>query len=112
MLQKMRNETRDYHMKQMQERNDKKQQGLEFRKVQAEILVKDAEKYKAQEKSKKDGRKKKCFENQQEILRQINQKGEQLREVQMSAQEKKINLGLLKHVNKVLKEAGLSPTKA
>ena len=108
-MQRLRNETRDYHMKQMQERHDKKQAALEFRDAQAQVLVKDAQMYHDQETSKANRRKAKCSENQQELLNQIKNKGNQLREVEMSESEKKMNLGLLRQVNKALRDAGMNP---
>eukprot|EP00392_Amoebophrya_sp_AT5.2_P014742 g14903.t1 len=47
--------------------------------------------------------------NQEELNRMMREKGDRLREVEMSATEKKMNRELLKQVNKQLKDAGHSP---
>ncbi|CAD7943808.1 unnamed protein product [Amoebophrya sp. A25] len=110
-LRKMRLETREVHMKQMAERIDEKQRLKDEARRQLLQTIEDEKKYNAKETEKKMGLKKRELANQDELNRMMAEKGDRLKEVEMSATEKKMNKELLKQVNSQLRAAGMEPKK-
>ncbi|CAD7926755.1 unnamed protein product [Amoebophrya sp. A120] len=116
-LEAMRAETRDYLLKQMQIKNERKQQSLELKKLQAGVLDEDRAQYEAQEAKKVQALKLKAYEHQKELQKQILEKEARPKDVAMSAEEEKMNKDLLDHVCTELEKArsavgGMSPTSA
>merc|ERR1711861_72970 len=73
-LKQMREENRDYLLKQMQAKADKKTQALELKKMQAQILVEDTKQYEEVEKKKQEDKKLRSYEAKLELQQQIQMK--------------------------------------
>mmetsp|Transcript_1358 Transcript_1358/g.3119 ORF Transcript_1358/g.3119 Transcript_1358/m.3119 type:complete len:120 (+) Transcript_1358:503-862(+) len=76
---------------------------------QLEQCFADDKAHNDKEAEKRRNLRKRELANQEELNRMMREKGDRLREVEMSATEKKMNRELLKQVNKQLKDAGHSP---
>merc|ERR1712194_575252 len=101
-LQVLRCETRDFQLCQIQNRNEKKQNVLELKKLQAGVLEEDTANYDAAEKKKVEAAKLKQYKHQAELQEQIKEKERRIMKVEMSDVEKQMNLPLLKHVYEAL----------
>lgn len=103
-LEELRHSNRDYILKQMQSKTERKQQALELKKLQANVLTDDTAAYDAAEKKKVEARKLKNFEHQKELQAQIREKESRVKNVEMSSAEESINKSLLEFVHKALEE--------
>lgn len=101
-LKQMREENRDYLLKQMQAKADKKTQALELKKMQAQILVEDTKQYEEVEKKKQEDKKLRSYEAKLELQQQIQMKQAEIKNVEMSVAESQINRDLLQLVSETL----------
>jgi len=101
-LKQMREENRDYLLKQMQAKADKKTQALELKKMQAQILVEDTKQYEEVEKKKQEDKKLRSYEAKLELQQQIQMKQAEIKNVEMSVAESQINRDLLELVSETL----------
>lgn len=101
-LKQMREENRDYLLKQMQAKADKKTQALELKKMQAQILVEDTKQYEEVEKKKREDKKLRSYEAKLELQQQIQMKQAEIKNVEMSVAESQINRDLLQLVSETL----------
>eukprot|EP00391_Amoebophrya_sp_Ameob2_P012346 CAMPEP_0178996340 /NCGR_PEP_ID=MMETSP0795-20121207/8318_1 /TAXON_ID=88552 /ORGANISM="Amoebophrya sp., Strain Ameob2" /LENGTH=516 /DNA_ID=CAMNT_0020688727 /DNA_START=52 /DNA_END=1602 /DNA_ORIENTATION=- len=108
-LKKLRVETKDYHLRQMREKKGVKDEERAEARRQLEQCFADDKAHNDKEAEKRRNLRKRELANQEELNRMMREKGDRLREVEMSATEKKMNRELLKQVNKQLKDAGHSP---
>merc|ERR1719478_1986252 len=102
-LKSMRGETQAFLFKQMAEKDEKKQQALELKRLQATILEVDTKEYMDMESRKATNRRLKNIEHRLELEQQIFAK-QQVRQAAMSESEIKMNAQLLELVDKTLKE--------
>lgn len=96
-----RYETRNYHMQQMQHKNDIKDATVEWKKGELKRANTIADKYWNAEKEKFAGIRKANETNQQEIINQIRRKAEwaKTKDIEMSGTEKAVNWKLLKQIH-------------
>ncbi len=111
-LEALRGETRDYLLTQISEKSARKQQLLELKVLQADVLVRDTELYDQTEAKKVNARKLKNFQHQAELQSQILEKEKKSKTVEMSHAEESINRDLLEHVWKALHEKKLEEERA
>merc|ERR1712093_947286 len=102
-LKSMRGETQAFLFKQMAEKDEKKQQALELKRLQATILEADTKEYMDMESKKAMNRRLKNVEHRLELEQQIHAK-QLIRQAAMSESEIKMNAQLLELVDKTLKE--------
>ena len=104
-LSRLRHDTRDYLLKQMQDKADRKAQALELKKLQASVLVEDTRNYDETESKKVKAKKLRNFEHQKELQAQIREKEGRTLNIAMSQAEEAINKDLLQHVFVELEKA-------
>jgi len=104
-LKEMRHETQSFLFKQMSEKDEKKGQGLELKRLQASILEADTQEYMQMEKQKSHDRRVRNIEHRIELEDQIAERAkEPARKYAMSGAEVKMNRQLLDLVDKTLDE--------
>merc|ERR1711904_690721 len=104
-LKQMRHETQNFLFKQMAEKDEKKEQALELKRLQASILEADTQEYMQMEKQKSHDRRTRNVEHRIELEEQIaDRAAEVVRKYAMSGAEVKMNRQLLALVDKTLKE--------
>jgi len=100
-LQELRNENQDYLLRQIGEKDSRKNEELELQSIQAQILEKDTEEYNELERQKVINRRKHLVAHSQDIKRQMAYKLAQSTP-QMSEEEVKMNKPLLELVDRTL----------
>merc|ERR1711918_287919 len=104
-LKEMRNDTQAFLFKQMAEKDEKKEQALELKRLQASILEADTQEYMQMEKQKSQDRRVRNIEHRIELEEQIAERAkEPARKYAMSGAEIKMNRQLLDLVDKTLHE--------
>merc|ERR1711985_195258 len=104
-LKEMRHDTQAFLFKQMAEKDEKKGQALELKRLQASILEADTQEYMQMEKQKSQDRRSRNIEHRIELEDQIaDRAAEVTRKYAMSGAEVKMNRQLLDLVDKTLKE--------
>merc|ERR1711959_861267 len=104
-LKGMRYDTQAFLFKQMAEKDEKKEQALELKRLQASILEADTQEYMQMEKQKSEDRRTRNVEHRIELEEQIaDRAAEVVRKYAMSGAEVKMNRQLLDLVDKTLKE--------
>merc|ERR1711959_603504 len=104
-LKEMRYETQSFLFKQMSEKDEKKEQALELKRLQASILEADTQEYMQMEKQKAHDRRVRNIEHRIQLEDQIaDRAAEVVRKYAMSGAEIKMNRQLLDLVDKTLKE--------
>merc|ERR1712070_848556 len=104
-LKEMRYETQNFLFKQMAEKDEKKEQALELKRLQASILEADTQEYMQMEKQKSQDRRVRNIEHRIELEEQIAERAkEPARKYAMSGAEVKMNRQLLDLVDKTLQE--------
>merc|ERR1719327_2610848 len=104
-LKQMRHETQAFLFKQMAEKDEKKEQALELKRLQASILEADTQEYMQMEKQKATDRRVRNIEHRIELEEQIAERAkEPARKYAMSGAEMKMNRQLLDLVDKTLCE--------
>merc|ERR1711977_743041 len=104
-LQSMRHDTQAFLFKQMAEKDDKKGQALELKRLQASILEADTQEYMQMEKQKFHDRRVRNVEHRIELEAQIADRAKEVvRKYAMSGAEIKMNRQLLNLVDKTLTE--------
>merc|ERR1712182_182972 len=104
-LKEMRYETQNFLFKQMAEKDEKKGQALELKRLQAGILVADTQEYMEMEKQKSHDRRVRNIEHRIQLEEQIAERAKQpARKYAMSGAELKMNRQLLDLVDKTLGE--------
>merc|ERR1711985_158191 len=104
-LKEMRYETQNFLFKQMAEKDEKKGQAMELKRLQASILDADTQEYMQMEKQKSQDRRVRNVEHRIELEDQIaDRAAEVTRKYAMSGAEVKMNRQLLDLVDKTLKE--------
>merc|ERR1712139_310865 len=104
-LKEMRHETQAFLFKQMAEKDEKKEQALELKRLQASILEADTQEYMQMEKQKSQDRKVRNIEHRIELEEQIADRAKEVvRKYAMSGAEIKMNRQLLDLVGKTLEE--------
>merc|ERR1712224_364220 len=104
-LKEMRHDTQAFLFKQMAEKDEKKEQDLELKRLQASILEADTQEYMQMEKQKSHDRRTRNVEHRIELEEQIaDRAAEVVRKYAMSGAEVKMNRQLLDLVDKTLKE--------
>merc|ERR1711985_62372 len=104
-LKEMRYDTQSFLFKQMAEKDEKKGQALELKRLQASILEADTQEYMQMEKQKSHDRRMRNVEHRIELEDQIaDRAAEVTRKYAMSGAEVKMNRQLLDLVDKTLKE--------
>merc|ERR1711985_19910 len=104
-LKEMRHDTQSFLFKQMAEKDEKKGQALELKRLQASILEADTQEYMQMEKQKSQDRRSRNIEHRIELEDQIaDRAAEVTRKYAMSGAEVKMNRQLLDLVDKTLKE--------
>lgn len=105
-LQIMRLESQEFLFKQMAEKDEKKRQALELKKLQATILDADTQEYMEIEQARADDRKNLNVEHRKELERHIQLRAKQDFEdkFNMSKEEVRLNKRLLTVVDRTLKE--------
>eukprot|EP00928_Gymnodinium_smaydae_P086848 TRINITY_DN71264_c0_g1_i1.p1 TRINITY_DN71264_c0_g1~~TRINITY_DN71264_c0_g1_i1.p1 ORF type:complete len:490 (+),score=165.19 TRINITY_DN71264_c0_g1_i1:73-1542(+) len=101
-LKQMRLETQAYLMRQMGEKEGRKEEERQLANIQATILEKDTEEYNHVERQKAIDKRLKNFENRQELEKQITVRAGQ-RAPEMSSAEIAMNKPLLSLVHRTLK---------
>merc|ERR1711977_201551 len=103
-LKEMRHDTQKFLFKQMAEKDEKKGQALELKRLQASILEADTQEYMQMEKQKSQDRRSRNIEHRIELEDQIaDRAAEVTRKYAMSGAEVKMNRQLLDLVDKTLK---------
>jgi hypothetical protein len=102
-LKAMRGDTQAFLFKQMAEKDERKRQALELKRLQATILEVDTNEYNEMESKKAVNRRLKNVEHRLELEQQIYAK-QQVKQAAMSESEIKMNAQLLELVDKTLKE--------
>merc|ERR1711904_47681 len=104
-LKEMRHDTQAFLFKQMAEKDDKKGQALELKRLQASILEADTQEYMQMEKQKSHDRRVRNIEHRIELEAQIAERAkEPAKKYAMSGAEVKMNRQLLDLVDKTLTE--------
>merc|ERR1711918_57974 len=104
-LKEMRHDTQAFLFKQMAEKDDKKGQALELKRLQASILEADTQEYMQMEKQKSHDRRVRNVEHRVELEAQIADRAAVVqRKYAMSGAELKMNRQLLDLVDKTLTE--------
>merc|ERR1711924_102669 len=104
-LKEMRHETQSFLFKQMFEKDEKKEQALELKRLQASILEADTQEYMQMEKQKSHDRRAKNIEHRFLLEEQIADRAREVaRKYAMSGAEVKMNRQLLDLVDKTLHE--------
>merc|ERR1711959_520274 len=104
-LKEMRYETQNFLFKQMAEKDEKKEQALELKRLQAGILEADTQEYMQMEKQKSQDRRVRNVEHRILLEEQIaDRAAEVVRKYAMSGAEVKMNRQLLDLVDKTLAE--------
>jgi hypothetical protein len=104
-LKEMRHETQSFLFKQMSEKDEKKEQALELKRLQASILEADTQEYMQMEKQKSNDRRLRNIEHRIELEDQIADRAKEVvRKYAMSGAEVKMNRQLLDLVEKTLHE--------
>jgi len=104
-LKEMRHDTQSFLFKQMAEKDEKKEQALELKRLQASILEADTQEYMQMEKQKSQDRKVRNIEHRIELEEQIAERAkEPARKYAMSGAEINMNRQLLDLVDKTLTE--------
>merc|ERR1719207_485812 len=104
-LKQMRHETQNFLFKQMAEKDEKKEQALELKRLQASILEADTQEYMQMEKQKAHDRRVRNLEHRVLLEDQIAERAkEPARKYAMSGAEVKMNRQLLDLVDKTLQE--------
>merc|ERR1711904_439238 len=104
-LKEMRHETQSFLFKQMFEKDEKKEQALELKRLQASILEADTQEYMHMEKQKSQDRRSRNVEHRIELEHQIGQRAQEpQKKYAMSGAEVKMNRQLLELVDKTLQE--------
>merc|ERR1711977_233961 len=104
-LKEMRYETQSFLFKQMSEKDEKKGQALELKRLQAGILEADTQEYMQMEKQKSNDRRLRNIEHRIELEDQIADRAKEVvRKYAMSGAEVKMNRQLLDLVEKTLSE--------
>lgn len=105
-LRIMRLESQEFLFKQMAEKDEKKRQALELKKLQATILDADTQEYMEIEQARADDRKNLNVEHRRELERHIQLRAKQDFEdkFNMSKEEVRLNKRLLTVVDRTLKE--------
>merc|ERR1711904_288638 len=104
-LKQMRHETQAFLFKQMAEKDEKKEQALELKRLQASILEADTQEYMQMEKQKSQDRKIRNIEHRVELEHQIAQRAQEpQKKYAMSGAEVKMTRQLLELVDKTLQE--------
>jgi hypothetical protein len=104
-LKEMRHDTQKFLFKQMAEKDEKKEQALELKRLQASILEADTQEYMQMEKQKSTDRRVRNIEHRIELEAQIaDRAGVVNRKYAMSGAEVKMNRQLLDLVDKTLTE--------
>merc|ERR1719327_398775 len=104
-LKEMRHDTQAFLFKQMAEKDEKKEQALELKRLQASILEADTQEYMQMEKQKSTDRRVRNIEHRIELEDQIAERAkEPARKYAMSGAEMKMNRQLLDLVDKTLCE--------
>ncbi|CAK9032685.1 unnamed protein product [Durusdinium trenchii] len=102
-LKQMRLENQAYLLKQMQERDSRKDDDKYLTDIQAQIMERDAQEFNAVEKQKVVDRRERSVAYQKEILKQMEWKAAQ-REIEMSDTEVALNKPLLELVDRTLEQ--------
>merc|ERR1712093_162437 len=110
-LRNLRNETQDFLFKQMAEKDEKKRQALELKRLQASILEADTKEYMDMEARKVMERREKNAGHRLLLEKQIQWKNAQ-KSFAMSESEIKMNRQLLELVDKTLSERQEPPKAA
>merc|ERR1712178_493445 len=104
-LKEMRHDTQSFLFKQMAEKDEKKEQALELKRLQASILEADTQEYMQMEKQKSQDRRVRNIEHRIELEDQIAGRAKEVvRKYAMSDAEMKMNRQLLDLVDKTLDE--------
>jgi len=105
-LRQMRQESQEFLFKQMAEKDEKKRQALELKRLQAAILEADTQEYVEIEKRRAEERRSMNVEHRKELERHIATRSRQDMEDKfcMSAEEIRMNKQLLQVVDRTLKE--------
>merc|ERR1719217_1453240 len=105
-LKQMRHETHNFLFKQMAEKDEKKEQALELKRLQASILEADTQEYMQMEKQKSHDRRMRNVEHRVRLEEQIawRAKNNVEQKYAMSGAEIKMNRQLLNLVDKTLSE--------
>merc|ERR1711985_162323 len=104
-LKEMRHDTQKFLFKQMAEKDEKKEQALELKRLQASILEADTQEYMQMEKQKSHDRRMRNVEHRVLLEEQIAERAKDpARKYAMSGAEMKMNRQLLDLVDKTLKE--------
>merc|ERR1711907_240298 len=104
-LKEMRHDTQKFLFKQMAEKDEKKEQALELKRLQASILEADTQEYMQMEKQKASDRRVRNIEHRIELEDQIADRAKEVvRKYAMSGAEVKMNRQLLDLVDKTLQE--------
>jgi len=104
-LKEMRHDTQSFLFKQMAEKDEKKEQAMELKRLQASILEADTQEYMQMEKQKSNDRRHRNVEHRILLEDQIGERAkEPARKYAMSGAEVKMNRQLLDLVDKTLKE--------
>merc|ERR1711937_93644 len=104
-LKEMRHDTQSFLFKQMSEKDERKEQALELKRLQASILEADTQEYMQMEKQKFQDRRVRNIEHRIKLEAQIaDRAAEVVRKYAMSGAEVKMNRQLLDLVDKTLKE--------
>merc|ERR1711985_121455 len=102
-LKEMRHDTQKFLFKQMAEKDEKKEQALELKRLQASILEADTQEYMHMEKQKSQDRRVRNIEHRVELEHQIAQRAQEpQKKYAMSGAEVKMNRQLLELVDKTL----------
>merc|ERR1719263_1633841 len=101
----MRHDTQAFLFKQMAEKDEKKEQALELKRLQSSILEADTQEYMQMEKQKSQDRRVRNIEHRIQLEDQIAERAkEPARKYAMSGAEVKMNRQLLDLVDKTLQE--------
>merc|ERR1719387_1629770 len=104
-LKEMRYDTQAFLFKQMAEKDEKKEQALELKRLQASILEADTQEYMQMEKQKSQDRRIRNIDHRVELEDQIAVRAQEpMRKYAMSGAEIKMNRQLLELVDKTLQE--------
>merc|ERR1711939_1300443 len=102
-LKEMRHDTQSFLFKQMSEKDEKKEQALELKRLQASILEADTQEYMQMEKQKSQDRRLRNIDHRVELEHQIAQRAQEpQKKYAMSGAEVKMNRQLLELVDKTL----------
>ncbi|CAJ1458260.1 unnamed protein product [Effrenium voratum] len=102
-LKQMRLENQAYLLKQMQEKDGRKDEDKYLAEIQAQIMERDADEFHTVEKKKVLDRRDRSLANQKEIIKQMEWKAAQ-RDIEMSNTEVALNKPLLELVDRTLEQ--------